>query len=185
MTRALPLGLSVLLAGVSIAAIANAAPTFDPSHKRIVIHSSIAGVKLGQSPKAAKRAWHGAGRCGGHGDATTCNWGTERKGHLGFIYATGTDRVFQVNILAGISALHKSVYRKPLTTLKTSKGIGLGSKRSSVKRAYPGGRSINGPGVDYCIRRGNTTTTFNFDERLRVAGITMYRGYGDQLATCD
>jgi hypothetical protein len=181
MTRA-PLALSVLLACVSIAAIANAAPTFDPSHKRIVIHNSIAGVKLGQSIKGAKRAWRGAGRCGGHGDATACLWGSERKGHLGFVYATGTDRVFQVSISAGISE-HKNVYRKPLTTLKTSKGIGLGSKKSAVKRAYPGGRSINGP-IDYCIRRGNTTTTFDFDPR-RVAGITMYRGYGDQLATCD
>src|SRR3954447_5288046 len=140
----LPLGLSVLLACASIAAIARATPTFDPSHKRIVIHDSIAGVRLGQSIKAAKRAWHGAGRCGGHGDATACLWGSERKGHLGFIYATGTDRVFQVNIIAGISE-HKSVYRKPLKTLKTSKGIGLGSTKSAVKRAYPGGRSVSGP----------------------------------------
>jgi hypothetical protein len=179
MTRAARL--AVLLA-LSLPAIATAAAAFDPSHKRIVIHSSIAGVKLGQSIKGAKRAWHGAAKCSGHGDATTCNWGTERKGHLGFIFARGTDRVIQVSISAGTSALHKSVFRKPLTTVKTSKGLGLGSKKSAVKKAHPGGHSRDGP--DYCIKRGNTTTTFVFDGR-RVISITMYRGYGDQLATCD
>lgn len=175
------LGLSALLALVSIGGIAYAAK-FDPSNKKIVIHKSIAGVKLGQSIKDAKKAWKGHGRCGRAGDATTCSWGSERKGHLGFVYATGTDRVFQVSISAGVSPPPpKSVYPKPLSRVKTSKGIGLGSKKSALKRAYPGGRSGNG----YCIRRGNTTTTFNFGEHSRVAIITLYRGYGDQLATCD
>lgn len=177
----LPLVLAGLLAFLSIVGVAYAAK-FDPSNKKIVIHKSIAGVKLGQSIEAAKRAWQGDVRCGRQGDATSCLWGSgsERKGRLGFVYATGTDRVFQVSISAGISD-HKSVYRKPLTTVKTSKGIGLGSKRSAVKRAYPGGSNVNG----YCVDRGTTvSTTFNFDEGGRVAIITMYRAYGDQRADC-
>jgi hypothetical protein len=175
------MALAGLLAFVSIVGVAYAAK-FDPSNKQIAIHKSIAGVKVGQSIEAAKQAWHGDVRCGGHGDATSCLWGggSERKGHLGFVYATGTDRVFQVSISAG-TIDHKVAYRKPLTTVKTSKGIGLGSKRSAVKRAYPGGSNVNG----YCIDRGTTvSTTFNFDENGRVFIITIYRAYGDQRADC-
>jgi hypothetical protein len=172
-----------LLALVSIAGIAYAAKPFDPSNKKIVIHSSIAGVKLGQSIGAAKGAWRGAAKCGSQGDAVGCNWGSERKGYLSFGYARGTDRVDQVTIFAGISE-HKNVYRKPLTTLKTSKGIGLGSKKSAVKRAYPGGRKDGSFPNSYCLHRGNTVTRFFFDERNRAFEIILYRGYGDQLAVC-
>src|SRR3954454_20576692 len=171
--------LAVLLLALSLTATAAAA--FDPPNKRIVINTSIAGVKRGQSPKAAKAVWKGAAKCSGHGDATTRHVGSERKGHLGYVFARGTDRVFQVNIIGGTSALHKSVYRKPLTKVKTSKGIGLGSKKSAVKRAYPGGRSESS--ADYCVKRGNTTTTFQFDPR-RTYSITIYRGYGGQIASC-
>src|SRR4051795_6415095 len=172
--------LAVLLLALLLPA--TAAAKFDFPHKRIVVNSSIAGVKLGQSAKAAKRAWHGAARCHRQGDAMACSRGSERKGHAGFVYAAGTDRVIQVNLLAGTSALHKIVFRKPFTTLKTSKGIGLGSRKAAVKKAYPGGRSVNGP-ADYCVKKGNTTTTFTFDRR-RALNITTYRGFGDQLATC-
>ncbi len=184
--RFLPLGLAALLAFVSIAGIA-LAKTFDPSNKRIVLHESIAGVKVGQSPGAAKAAWGGA-RCIKKGESLACRWrgSSERKGSLSFIYATGTDRVSQVSTNAGISAPPpRSVYPKPLSTVKTSKGIGLGSKRSALKKAHPGGKSVDGPSIDYCLKRGNTTTVFQFGERLRVNAITIYRGYGDQLATCD
>jgi hypothetical protein len=170
--------LAVLLLALSLPA--TAAAKFDPSHKRIVINSSIAGVKLGQTPRAAKSAWKGRVKCHRKGEAHACGFGSERRGHLGFIYASESKPVFQVSILAGISALHRPVFSKPFTTLKTSKGIGLGSKKSAVKRAYPGGTSS---GAEYCVKRNNTTTTFVFDRGLFM--ITMYRGFGDQLATCE
>jgi hypothetical protein len=65
----------------------------------------------------------------------------------------------------------------PLTTVKTSKGIGLGSRKSAVKRAYPGG-SNDTDGckctVEYELVRGRDSTNFFF-EGGRATSITIGR----------
>lgn len=174
-SRSFPaLALAALLTFASIAGGASAAKKFDPSNKKIVVNKSIAGVKLGQSIDAAKNAWNGDASCHPKGDAAACQWGSEgRGGFLSFIYARGIDDVFQVSIIA--SAKHgQNVFRKPLTTVKTSKGIGLGSKRSAVKRAYPGGSSET---YQYLIVRGKVSTNFQFTADRRVSSITIEREF--------
>lgn len=169
----LPIVLAALAAFVLVAGIAYAARRFDPSHRTIVIHRSIAGVRLGQSVSAAKRAWKGDVSCSPQGDAAACLWrgGGERLGQMGFIYARGVDKVDGVSINAGTSALHQTIFRKPLTTLKTSRGIGLGSRSSAVRKAYPGG-TRPGP-FQYSVTRGKAATMFVFTEKRRVSAITI------------
>lgn len=159
-----------LVACASIGGVAYAAKKFDPTNEKIVVHESIADVKLGQSVSAAKRAWKGNVRCHPQGDAAGCLWGSASNGgHLGFIYARGRDRVFQITVVA-TAKRGKNVFSKPLTTVKTSKGIGIGSRFSAAKRAYPGGSR---DGYQYSIKRGKVTTTFGITADGRISDIVI------------
>jgi hypothetical protein len=139
-----------------------------------VINHSIAGVALGQSVGAAKRAWKGDVTCRPQGDAAACKWGSATKGgHLSFSYARGINVILQTSIVA--TARHgQNIFRKPLTTVKTTKGIGLGSKLSAVKRAYPGGSSQT---YRYDIARGKLSTSFLITADHRVAAMIIEQRY--------
>lgn len=133
--RMIPVGAALLALALPAAASAKL-PSF-PSTS-IVIKSSIGGVSLGQSQKNAKAAW---GTKGG-----TCtfdqNFGscTFEAGTSGTAQWTADDgKVTSVRIYTGTTGSTPN-FKTPLTALKTSKGIGIGSTLKAVKQAYPTGK---------------------------------------------
>ncbi len=127
---------AVLVALAIPASAAAKLPSFPSSS--IVPKVSIGGVSLGQSQKKAKAAW---GTKGG-----TCtfdqNFGscTFEAGTSGTAQWTADDgKVTSVRIYTGSSGSTPN-FKTPLTALKTSKGIGIGSTLKAVKQAYPTGK---------------------------------------------
>jgi hypothetical protein len=115
-------------------------PTFKSD--LIVPNKSLAGVTLKSTYKKAVKAF----RSGASGCSTTtgCVYraadGATFSIQFARLTATSKPIVAQISILAGdkVTGTHeKPLFDTPLAALKTAKGIGLGSTRAALKRAYP------------------------------------------------
>lgn len=175
----------VLVAALSFAsvAVAVAAPAkpFKPASKQIVPGKSIGGVTIGQSPAKAKAAWHGAAACNKPvGSAPlVCDWvGSAAKGQGVASYIARAGRVTSVSVIARGGANGTYVFKAPLTTLRTTKGIGLGSAQAAVVSAYPNAKLNETPSnLDYDLKQGAVTTTFEVDRvSKRVTFIAIVAG---------
>ncbi len=152
----LPTFLIVLLAAPAAQATL---PKF--SDKTIVVGKSIGGVKLGMGAAAAKKAWGGAKGCALFGTASCIyrpageTQSSAGEGSFGF----PGGKVTSVYIAAPIGA-KGPVYKAPLSTPKTDKGIGIGSKLAAAKKAYPKAK-LSGTYLTVA-GKGGVTTTFQF-----------------------
>ncbi|HEX4438067.1 MAG TPA: hypothetical protein VH061_14875 [Solirubrobacteraceae bacterium] len=106
----------------------------------IVPNKSVGALKLGMSATAAKAAW-GAGKCETSG---LCQFGARPTPSAGYAaYAVNTltagtaKTVLTITLEAGPFGKPKRNYSTPLARFKTSKGIGLGSTKAALLRAYP------------------------------------------------
>lgn len=146
-------------------------PTF--ASKRIVLGKSIGGVRPGMTLAAAQKAW-GPGGISEAGDAcqesgrTSCIWagGSVRERAILGLADDGT--VASVRIVGGP--------RSPLAKLKTSKGLGLGTKNSVFVKTYatfglPVGLGAPiGSGVAYILKK---TAFYGGVASKRVIGVQI------------
>lgn len=132
---------AVIVLGLSGAGAAQAALPVTKTHK-IVPGVSIGGVKLGQSLKAARKAWGRDGGCKTEGGATVCTYSqpstfsSDDASVADFIVRDGA--VITVELFAnfqGIAGMDAAI--APLEVYRTSKHIGLGSTEQAVHAAYP------------------------------------------------
>jgi hypothetical protein len=133
-------------------------PSF-PS-KLIEPAKSIAGVKLGQSQKAAKSAWGSGKECTFQNGFGNCSFTGDAQGNAQWAAVDG--KVVDVSISAGYDGV-KPHFGGPLLTLKTSKGIGIGSTLKAAKAAYPSGKVYTGT-VLSVPGKGKSYTTFAFNK---------------------
>ena len=131
-----------------------------PTSTKIVPGQSLAGVKLGQSVAAANQAWGGGGSC----QSSSCIFLADRdprgfngRGYFGF----AGDKVTNVFIQPPRTPTGVIKYTGPLMKLKTAKNIGLGSRLTSLKRAYPKVKLI-GTAL-WSLKSGKRQTTFSFN----------------------
>ena len=116
-----------------------------PKTTLIVPGVSIAGVKLDMSSDQVFTLW---------GDASceipeVCTWvGPGSAGHAErAVVSFFSGRVIQIDIYAATGTNRRFVPGQ-LSKWRTSKNIGLGSTKPSVKRAYPAARANNSRGVN-------------------------------------
>jgi len=161
MKRTLPL-LALVLALLLPAAVALAALP-KPADPKVVVPSSIAGIGVGMPEAKAKAAW-GASRatC----SETRCYWGVTGSPQ-GYAYVEFFEhKVLGVAVYAGRgkeSALLTTA-AKPIMAMKAKNGVGIGSKFSQVKAAYPKGvqSGDNGDFTYYWTVKGKSKVTFSF-----------------------
>jgi hypothetical protein len=130
--------------GLAPAAADATAPRF--TNKVIVVGKSIAGAKIGGTVTSGRNAWGSTrGQCdaGSSGQCLFQNPPTPRFGGrdaYSFFFFTGA----KINVIGLTAELTRSSsddivpkFTSPFRGPKTSKGIGLGSKVSAVRSAYP------------------------------------------------
>jgi hypothetical protein len=175
MGRRVLLGLVVVVvSSCALPAVAGAKlPTF--ASKRIVLGKSIGGVRPGMSLAAAQQAW-GPGGISEAGDPcqdsgrTSCIWKGSSIRERAIVGLDGNGIVQQVLIVGGP--------KSPLAKLKTSKGLGLGTKSSVLYKTYGAGifpvgiGSPIGSGAAYILKK---TTFFGGATSKRVIGVQIFK----------
>lgn len=153
-----------------------------PKPKRgheIDVPRSIAGVEPGMRINEADREWGRTGDCGRFRERRrirACVYvGRNPRAGMATIEAARRRKVSSVAIAAGI---HRGeyVFKGRLLRFETDEGIGLGSPRADVRKAYPKalraadktGFIVAGPGRSYM--------TFQTLDRERVTGIALVDG---------
>jgi hypothetical protein len=167
------------LAALLLAATASAGLPKPQHGHEIDVPRSIAGVELGMKIDKADREWGRRGDCGRVRErkrirACVYEGRNERAGRA-VIEAARRREVSSVAILAALER-GEYVFKGRLTRFETDDGIGLGSRRSDVRKAYPRalraanktGFIVEGPGRSYM--------TFQTLDRKRVTGITLVDG---------
>jgi hypothetical protein len=122
------------LALLAPAAALGALPS--PSSQRIVLGRSIGGAALGDSFASAKRAWHSHASCTKQKRIRACVYDGGLRSGVATIQAFDR-KVSELDLTAGFTATGSRVLHGPLSKFKTSRGIGIGSSRRALVRAYP------------------------------------------------
>jgi hypothetical protein len=163
----------VTLALCATAALAVTLPTFKSD--LIVPNRSFAGVAPRSTYKEAIRAF----RSGARGCSTTkgCAYRTSNGSTFSIVFAKLTEKskpiVAEISVLTGESSSGKPLFDGPLTALRTSSGIGIGSTASAVKRAYPHATgSVSSGGYVVAGPTKVQSTRFTIEDG-RVSGILM------------
>jgi hypothetical protein len=154
-----------LLVPASLALGASSLPK--PKSSKLVVPTSLAGIKTGMSEAAAKAAWGERGTCetSSSSGRSRCEYG-DTSGSTGSAYIECADgKVLNAVVYSGRNAANVLTASATgiLGTMKTSDGIGLGSKFSSVKSAYPKGQveDVSKETINYAIK-GKGASKFVF-----------------------
>lgn len=159
------------LAAVTLALVAPAAALAKlpaPKVRTVVFGKSVAGVKLGSSLAAAKKAWGSGSSCGAAAlppttPGTQCTWSTtpgakpDRGAKLTLVAIKG--KVVAITIANGTGGA-KAGIRKYLT----SKGIGVGDTFAAARKAYPKLSALSGTpaAANADLGSGKTATSLFF-----------------------
>jgi hypothetical protein len=153
----------------------------------IVPAKSIGGAALGGSLKAAKKAW-GKTKCTSE---YQCTWegaasgATESRAAQGTILLEepaggGAPKIWRVfiSVAEKVSGTKTTPeFNTPLADFTTAKGIGLGSSRSELVRAYPGAKKEPFQGTNdyqYSLKGPKESSTiFGFSPSGRITEITV------------
>jgi hypothetical protein len=151
-----------------------------PRHSNeIEVPTAIAGVELAMRINRADREWGRKGDCGRvrkRGRIRACAYeGRNPRAGTATIESARRRKVSSVAIQAG---LHRGdyVFKGRLLRIDTSEGIGLGSRRARVRKAYP--RAIpTANKTGYIVEgEGRSYMTFQTLDRKHVTGITLVDG---------
>lgn len=149
--------LSVTLALALPAAAQAALPK--TANTLIVPAKSIGGLALGSSPTQVTKAWGTSKQCEYQCLYEGANSGERAQALLESKDDGVTYKTWNLTIsAANIEGTTKPNFKTPLTRFKTSKGIGIGSTVSELRRAYPKVKkyssvyyALSGPGQSMTI----------------------------------
>jgi hypothetical protein len=179
MTKPTTIALIAAAAALLLVATAHAGLPKPKHGDEIDVPRSIAGVELGMRINEADREWGRKGDCRRVPERKrirTCVYeGRNERAGSAAIEAARRREVSSVAIYAALER-GEYVFKGRLTRFETDDGIGLGSRRSDVRKAYPRalraanktGFIVEGPGRSYM--------TFQTLDRKRVTGITLLDG---------
>jgi hypothetical protein len=162
----------VAVAALAVPTAATASPLPKPSTTLIKPGKSIGGVNLGASFTKARAAW-GTVPCKQDFEFLNCSYGAKGNGVAVFTLTGGA--VSSISISVGVTKAGKPKYSGSLLDLKTAKGVGLGSTRKAVKRAYPKVKDGGGSGLLRLEGKGPRYTTFTVTKG-RVSTIAVESG---------
>ncbi|HET6830934.1 MAG TPA: hypothetical protein VFH44_06230 [Solirubrobacterales bacterium] len=151
-----------------------------PKHTgEIEVPRSIAGVELGMRINKADREWGRKGDCGRvrerRGIRACVYEGRNPRAGFATIESARRRKVSSVAIQAG---LHRGeyVFKGRLLRIETSEGIGLGSRRARIRKAYPRATPTANKTGYIVDGRGRSYMTFQTLDREQVTGITLVDG---------
>ena len=154
------IALPVLVLSMIVPATASAGGGLPkPDTSLITVPKSIGGVSLGQPLKKADKAWGKTGDCHGDKSFASCQYGdfNGKKGNASIEANDG--EVTSFGIFANFDEKGNPYFKGPMMEFRTAEGIGLSSKASAVKKAYPeakkiaggSGLLVNGKGKSYMV----------------------------------
>jgi hypothetical protein len=162
----LPAAAAVAALGLPASAMADKTMPH-PKDPTINVPGSIGGVGLGGTIKNAAKAW-GASKekdCAAAGCFFGNDFGKTGTAEISVNLGAEKARVTLVNIYASSErkGLDKPLFRPALGKFKTKEGIGLGTRISKLKDAYPEAKKTDKPFVDFEIKGKHNTMSFGFD----------------------
>jgi hypothetical protein len=146
----------------------------------IVPAHSLGGVTLGANAKQVTTAWGKTASC-----ETQCVYDGSNSGELASVLLETSDEgaTFHVaNVYITVAEVTKGSktepdFDTPLTRFKTAKGIGLGSTKAELVRAYPAakreGASVGGILTFVLAGPGESRTTFTVGATGQVITIAV------------
>ena len=162
--------LPAVLAVAALAIPASAAAEKQMPHPKdpiINVPGSIGGVGLGGTLKNAARAWGSSKKqdCAAAGCFYGNQFGKTGTAEISLDLEAKKPRVAFVNIFASSERkdLKKPLFHPALGRFKTKEGIGLGSKLSKLKDAYPEAKKTDKPLVNFEIKGKHNKMSFGFD----------------------
>lgn len=179
MSKPLAITLAAVLAALSLAASASAGLPKPKHGYEIDVPRSIAGVAPGMRIGRADREWGRTGDCGRFRERRrirACVYvGRNPRAGAATIESASRRRVSSVVIAAG---LHRGEYvlKGRLLRFETEEGIGLGSSRADVRKAYPKALRAADRAGFIVEGKGRSYMTFQTLDRERVTGITLVDG---------
>jgi hypothetical protein len=174
---ALAAALSLALPGVAAAALPKSGSTL------IVPAHSIGAVSLNAKVKQVTKAWGANGKCefscvyegakGADDVAATASVQFESKTN-----DVSTAKAWMITLSAGYKSGGENTtydFKTPLTSFKTSKGIGIGSSAAEVQRAYPKAKRYASAGTaTYSLSGGGEkATNFYLADGKHVTSVTV------------
>ncbi len=168
--------LAAALAALLLAPAAGAGLPKPKATKRIDVPESVAGVVLKKKIKQANKAWGRRGDCDFRGFQSCVYEGANPRAGKALIEAARQGNVSSFGIYAGRDPDDEYVFKGKLLRFQTKEGIGLGSKGSKVRRAYPKAiKTANGTG--YIVAgNGHAYMTFQTLGGKRITAITVVDG---------
>ena len=165
----------VLLLALALPAAASAGPLPDPETIQIKVPKSIGGVELGQTLKAADKAWGKTGDCQGDKSFGSCAYG-DFSGKKGSASIEANDgEVTSFGIFTNFDEHGRPIFKGSLLEFQTKEGIGLGSPASDVKKAYPKAEKLKGQG--YLVNgKGKSYMVFTVLGGKKVSSIGVADG---------
>ena len=179
--RRAALGL-LLIAALWVPASASASKFPHPDSTLIKVPKSIGGVKLGGSLKAASKVWGVRDQCGAYVCALGAFYGNSGTAELAAA-TEGPKVVDSVDIRAAAErkGLKHPLFVKALGKFETKEGIGLGSRVTALKKAYPKVHKHGKAPFKYFVinGRGKSRMTFDYDRfsgRDLITAVTLDAG---------
>ena len=161
-----------LVAVVALVATSSATAAL-PRAGLIVPGRSIAGLRLGVTARAARKAWGIPAQCGTAAGVHYCRYATARplSGFVSFVLTRG--RVSSISLEAAYNPTTKRfVETGPLASFRTAKGIRIGSTAAAVRHAYPSAGSA-ASGQELTLTNAKRVTYFLLSSAGNVYGITL------------
>jgi hypothetical protein len=140
-----------------------------PADPKVVVPTTLAGLKLGMAEGKALSSWGGASRakCSVTGETKRCffNFAEGPKGHAIVEFRNHKLSTAAVYAGRGDEGSLLTTAAKPIMEMKGKNGVGIGSTFAKLKAAYPKGKQTGEPG-DFSFAwtiAGKGQSSFSFE----------------------